>query len=37
MAELALRSVRHQPENADARAGHDRAPGWGDVIDTAVA
>ena len=37
VVELALRLVRHQPENADVPVGHDRAPGSGNVIDTAVA
>jgi hypothetical protein len=37
VVELALRLVRHQPENADVPVGHDRAPDSGNVIDTAVA
>lgn len=34
--ELALRSVRHEAENADVRIGHDHASGSGNVIEPAV-
>jgi hypothetical protein len=37
VAELALPLLRHQPENADVRVGHDRPPGPGNVIAMAVA
>jgi hypothetical protein len=37
VVELALRVVRHQPEDADVPVGHDRAPGPGHLIDTGVA
>jgi hypothetical protein len=37
VVELALRLVRNQTENADVRVGHDRAPGSGNLIATAVA
>jgi hypothetical protein len=37
VVELALRVVRHQLEDADVPVGHDRAPGSGHLIDTAVA
>src|SRR5437588_2911747 len=36
VVELALRLVRHEPENADVPVGHDRAPGSGNAIETAV-
>ncbi len=37
LVQLALRMVRHEPENADVWVGHDRALGSGNAIKTAVA
>jgi hypothetical protein len=37
VVELTLRLVRHHSENADVEVGHDRSPGSGNAIETAVA